>query len=188
MEDRFSVWFVGRGSPSGHTSRCRCGLRGSLIWPGQARGCTLSSGMGLCGLGLLGDNLSKILGRAGGAGLWRPSQTHKTDLAPGHSVPRPGSAERPALLPPRSLGGSVAGWGTGNFSWWVGGLQMAMGLGWRVWGCFSKEAQPWDPTRCQARALLARPGSQQRLPQTPPCSCIPTLALGVAEWDTLPGP
>ncbi|XP_024618091.1 disabled homolog 2-interacting protein isoform X3 [Neophocaena asiaeorientalis asiaeorientalis] len=57
--------------------------------------------MGLCGLGLLGDNLGKILGRAGGAALWRPGRPRKPDLAPRPLVPRPGSAQRP-IPPPRS--------------------------------------------------------------------------------------
>uniref|UniRef100_A0A2K6UN74 DAB2 interacting protein n=1 Tax=Saimiri boliviensis boliviensis TaxID=39432 RepID=A0A2K6UN74_SAIBB len=61
--------------------------------------------MGLCGLGLLGDNFGKILGRAGGAAHWRPGHLWKPDLAPGPpglQVPRTRSAERPAPLPQRS--------------------------------------------------------------------------------------
>ncbi|XP_027296140.1 disabled homolog 2-interacting protein isoform X5 [Cricetulus griseus] len=57
--------------------------------------------MGLCGLGLLSDNLGKILSRSGGATLWRSSHPRKPHLAPGPQVLR--SAEGPALLPlPRS--------------------------------------------------------------------------------------
>lgn len=56
--------------------------------------------MGLCGLGLLGDNLGKMLGRARRAPLWRPPVgPPKPDLAPG-GPPGP----RPAPLPPRSVG------------------------------------------------------------------------------------
>ncbi|XP_005879281.1 PREDICTED: disabled homolog 2-interacting protein [Myotis brandtii] len=58
--------------------------------------------MSLCGIGLLGDNLSKILDRARGSALWRPAHSQKLDLAPRHLVPRPGSAERPGFSPPRS--------------------------------------------------------------------------------------
>lgn len=63
--------------------------------------------MSLCGLGLLSDNLGKILGRARGSALWRPRHPQKLDLAPGHLLPRPGAAERPGHPSPRSVGGSV---------------------------------------------------------------------------------
>lgn len=60
--------------------------------------------MGLCGLGLLGDNLGKILCWSGDATLWKPSHPQKPHLAPGPQMPR--SAERPTLLPlPRSVTG-----------------------------------------------------------------------------------
>ncbi|ERE69935.1 putative disabled-interacting protein isoform 2 [Cricetulus griseus] len=45
-------------------------------------------GMGLCGLGLLSDNLGKILSRSGGATLWRSSHPRKPHLAPGPQVLR----------------------------------------------------------------------------------------------------
>lgn len=85
--------------------RCWPGPRGLLIPPEVAPGCQPSLGMSLCGIGLLGDNLSKILDRARGSALWRPAHSQKLDLAPGHLVPRPGSAERPGFSPPRSVGG-----------------------------------------------------------------------------------
>lgn len=101
--------------------RCWPGLRGPLTWLGEALGCTPFSGMGLCGLGLLGDNLGKILGRARAPALWRPRHPRKPDLAPRHLVPRPGSFERPALPLPRSVGGCVGGKGHRKLPpWWVG--------------------------------------------------------------------
>uniref|UniRef100_A0A673TYG0 DAB2 interacting protein n=1 Tax=Suricata suricatta TaxID=37032 RepID=A0A673TYG0_SURSU len=58
--------------------------------------------MGLCGLGLLGDNLGRILSRARAPALWRPGHPRKPDLAPRPLVSRPGAIERPALPLPRS--------------------------------------------------------------------------------------
>lgn len=77
--------------------------------------------MGLCGLGLLGDNLGKILGWARAPTLWRPGHLGKPDLAPRHLVPRPGSFERPALPLPRSVGGLRGRKGHRKLPpWWVG--------------------------------------------------------------------
>lgn len=77
--------------------------------------------MGLCGLGLLGDNLGKILGRAKAPALWRPGQPRKPDLAPRLPVRRPGSFERTAIPLPRSVGASVGGKGHRKLPpWWVG--------------------------------------------------------------------
>lgn len=78
---------VVRGNPLGSPLKCP-------PWP---LGSTPPLGMGLCGLGLLGDNLGKILCWSGGATLWKPSHPQKPHLAPGPQVPR--SAERPTLLP-----------------------------------------------------------------------------------------
>lgn len=104
----------------------------SLIWPGAAPGCTPSLGMSLCGLGLLSDNLGKILGRTRGSALWRPRHPQKLDLAPRHLLPRPGAAERPGHPSPRSVGGSVgAGVKEGSSS--VGGWA-SDGSGWRLEG------------------------------------------------------
>lgn len=85
--------------------RCWPGLRGPLICLEVAPGCQPSLGMSLCGIGLLGDNLSKILDRARGSALWRPAHSQKLDRTPGHMAPRPGAAERPGFSPPRSVGG-----------------------------------------------------------------------------------
>lgn len=103
--------------------RCWPGLRAPLIWLGEAPGCTPSSEMGLCGLGLLSDNLKKILGWARGAALWRPSHPRKPDLAPGPLVCRPGSAQGPTPLP-RSVGGSGGKRDAGNLlaGEWAGDL------------------------------------------------------------------
>jgi hypothetical protein len=66
--------------------------------------------MGLCGLGLLSDNLGKILGWTRGASPWRSSHPQKPDLAPWPWVPRPRSAERPVLQQlPRSVWDPVGG-------------------------------------------------------------------------------
>ena len=101
--------------------RCWPELRGPLIRLGEAPGCTLFSGMGLCGLGLLGDNLGRILGRARAPALWRPGHPPKPDLAPRPLVSRPGSFERPALPLLRSVLGSVGGRGHRKLPpWWVG--------------------------------------------------------------------
>lgn len=55
------------------------------------------------------------------------------------------------------------------------------GCGWRlrVWSCFSKGAQPWEPTHSPARALL-------RPPQPLSSSLVFTLASG-EEWETPTG-
>lgn len=85
--------------------------------------------MSLCGLGLLSDNLGKILDRARGSALWRPSNSQKLDPAPRRLVLRPGSAERPGFSSPRSVGG-FAGLGVQEASYrWA-----LDGSGWRLEG------------------------------------------------------
>lgn len=127
--------------------RCLSRLRGPLIWPeASSPGCTPSLGMSLCGLGLLGDNLGKILGRARGSALWRSSHPQKPDFAPGRPVTRPGSSQRLGRPSPRSVGGAMgAGVKEEPSSPWVAGPQMGVDGGWRVWGVSSRRPRPKTP-------------------------------------------
>lgn len=124
---------VVRGSPLGSPPTCP-------PWPPRS---AQPLGMGLCGLGLLSDNLGKILGRTGGATLWRSGHPRKPHLASGPQVPR--SAEGPTLQPlsrsvpvPGCAGKEEEGTGSCSLSCALSQV-WGLGQGWRLRALISLE-------------------------------------------------